>query len=83
MKWMVKCVLWHHLGEVFIKLWVKQCHLWLYILIQHQREHWEHGVDCSVAVNKSECCIKTTDTQRQNKMISIKISTQTFSQKIP
>lgn len=48
-----KHVLWHYLGKVFIKLRVKQCHLWLYILIQHQREHWEHGVDCSIAVNIS------------------------------
>lgn len=52
----VKCAL-YYLGKVFVKLWVKQCHLWLHILIQHQREHWEHGVDCSVAVNISHAAL--------------------------
>lgn len=34
-----------YLGEVLVKLWVQQSHLWLHILVQHEGEDWEHGVD--------------------------------------
>lgn len=47
----------HYLGKVFIKLWVKHRHFWLHILIEHQRENWEHGVDCSIAVGISNAAL--------------------------
>lgn len=34
-----------HLGEVLVELWVEESHLRLHVLVQHQGEHWEHGVD--------------------------------------
>ena len=38
-----------YLGEVFVELWVEESHLWLHVLVQHQGEHWEHGVDGGIA----------------------------------
>lgn len=37
---------WEHsyLCEILIKFWIYQCHFWLHILIQHQREDWKHSI---------------------------------------
>lgn len=76
----LKVVLWNYLGKVFIKLWVKQCHLRLHILIQHQREHWEHGVDCSVAVNISNAALtQHTCADRQKEMHTNCTAVQMFN----
>ena len=36
-------------GEVVVELQVQHGHVWLHTLVQHQQEHWKHGVDGHVA----------------------------------